>query len=137
MNSKKLWKGYFWLLLLLNGMSIYGYVIARKGALAAGISVGSELKLFHFVISIMGLVGVYGFAFSKGIYSKNIWRGVLFALIASLLFGLYDTITSDISISQFTASSLALVILFMLLYLPQYLALFLYGWKSDLLWDSI
>jgi len=115
MKNKKIgWKIYFFILSFL--LLIAYFDIFRSGA-----------TLFDFVdviISLIALLGLFGYSFQRKIYNVRLWRTWLL-------------LTHTVGVAQIQIKlSLVEYMLTMLIILPEYIALFLYGYKSPNFWKA-
>ena len=134
---QRLWKIYFWILLLLV---IAKYVVTLSFLDFAKI----EWESADFVLIILlvaRFVGLYGFVFSEPIGRPTLWQ-VIFVLI--LFFDLryfthnsffdYAKISTEFRTVGMNALAIGLIVFGYLLMFPQWLALYLYGFKRKNLW---
>jgi len=127
MKNKKIgWKIYFFILSFL--LLIAYFDIFRSGA-----------TLFDFVdviISLIALLGLFGYSFQRKIYNVRLWRTWLFVIVIwDVVYNLLLTHTVGVAQIQIKLS-LVEYMLTMLIILPEYIALFLYGYKSPNFWKA-
>ena len=85
---------------------------------------------------LVTLIGVFGFAYSKSILSKRLWQIWLPMIILLRDAVLHAQGFWDES-SGYGTLFLTLVTLFAVIFaLPEYLAIYYYGYRSDPLWES-
>ncbi len=117
-----LWKIYFVILTLIY---IAGYVFALM----------AKPGLFQYidiVPSLLGLLGLFGYAFHKAILKPMVWK-VVFVLV--LVWNLYyNGYLGWLDIVTINGLSITLFVLAFLILVPNFLALFLYGFKSADIW---
>jgi len=114
------WKIYFILIFMLSFLSILDQNI-------------SEIKIYEFIdilISLVGIIGLFGFVFSHPILFQTFWKLVF------IIFLFWDIIISMLYFDEiFNESGFLLKIFFFILIVPEYVALYLYGYKSKEIWD--
>ena len=119
-----LWKIYAWFLAFLLAVG-YGVLIWE----------GIEVRdIVDMLISLVALIGVFGYAYKRKIISEDLWRVWFFVIIGWDIF--YNLVLEDFTeFSEFTTIEISIVIIIMLiLIIPEYIALFLYGFRSEALW---
>lgn len=84
---------------------------------------------------IFSLVGVFGFAFSRTILNRRLWQIWLPGVV------IWDSavLTEEYLHEPMAVDSwfiLAYVLVGVILVLPEYVALYLYGYRSNLLWPT-
>lgn len=120
------WKIYFSILLFLYAIYV-----------AAVIWFSEEMELgivdyIDFIFAMFALVGVFGFAFKKVVLGESVWKVYLPFLI------LWDISYSALQDEWVVGEELMYVImalgLMALILIPQYVAIFRYGFRSKQLW---
>jgi hypothetical protein len=115
------WKIYFFILVgLLTAM----YVLTFSTCAAA---------VYHYadiLITLVTLIGIYGYAFRKPLVSRNFWK---------LWFGfflLWDFLFNFVLPGWYWGELFDRLVLvaFLAMLIPAYLALYLYSFRSDTLW---
>ena len=125
--SKTKWKVFFWVILVLELVSIGFIFIDSEGTV---LEIVTELIIYPIIV-----IGIYGFAYDKRIMFRKLW---IFMIPVGLAFDIYSYYTLDWNFGSpeemyFTAGlSLVIGIPFMFL---QYLALYKYGSKSPEIWQ--
>lgn len=132
----KFWKIYFWLLVGMYILAVAGYIFARSHPSLQHIPQNHIGEAFSVITIIGALAGVYGYSYRKVILTSNAWKVIFLFVIAVDIYGLSRVFTDDIELPPFTTGAVVRMVLGQLIMLPQYIALFLYGWKSHKLWDS-
>ena len=131
------WKVYFWFTTLLLGAST-GVLIADSLEILPLENEDSLLDepwtwldSLNIVVSWIGIVGLFGFAYKKIIGEQDFWkRWFVFTLIFDISYEVYVE-----SLEGFTTEVIWFYILVYSLSIPYYVALYLYGYKSDSLWN--
>ncbi len=85
-------------------------------------------------VSIIALIGVYGFAFRIRLISYWIWR--VWLLVVLGWNGYYNFYDALISVPEYSPFILTGMVLAFVVLVPEYIALFLYGFRSSSLWDK-
>src|SRR4029450_2949851 len=134
---QRLWKIYFWILRLLV---IAKYVVTLSFLDFAKIQWESA-DFVLIILLVARFVGLYGFVFSEPIGRPVVWQ-VIFVVI--LFFDLsyfthnsladYAKIPTEFRMIGMKAATIGLVVLVNLFMFPQWLALYLYGFKCKNLW---
>lgn len=131
----KFWKIYYWLLVGLYALSIFGYIFARSLPALQYIPQDHIGEAFSALAIIGALTGVYGYSYRKIILNNNIWKVILLFVIAVDIYSFSKVFAVDVELPSFTSGAIASMALVQLIMLPQYIALFLYGWKSYDIWE--
>lgn len=131
------WKIYFWIGTLLLGASTGLLIADTLGILTLedGDSLFEEswtwLDSLSILITWVGIVGFFGFVYKKTIGEQNFWkRWFVFTLIFDISYEVYTNYTEG-----FVAEEVWIYILACAFGIPFYIALYLYGYKSDSLWN--
>jgi len=118
------WKIYA---ILLTVILVTAYVIVFVGG----------VQTLHYVdlpISIIALVGLYGFAFQVKLVNIWIWRVWLGIVVAwDMYYNFYDAISSA---PEFSPLIIGGIVVAIGIIIPEYIALFLYGFRSHSIWDK-
>ena len=123
------WKIYFCCLTLLLAAL---YVLTFAYFLPNSSASMNIAHYFDLPISIAALVGLYGYAFRKRIGHPNFWKVWLVVIVLWDMF--YNLV-----LSGWTHLARVDMIIFLLVYgilLPEYFALYMYGFRSDELWQD-
>lgn len=124
MTSRLFWKIYFWFLLVVVGFLFGGFLVQGL----------DMIKLLDFPISLASLAGLYGFAYQKGIGVSLFWKAWLPVVI------LWDLTTNFFWSGVFGfhgldwVETVAVVGVFYGIFTAEYVALFLYGYRSEQIW---
>lgn len=123
------WKIYFCsLTLLLAALYVLSFTYFLPNA-------SPSMKIAHYLdlpISVIALVGLYGYAFRKRIVHPNFWKVWLVVIVLWDMF--YNLV-----LSGWTHLELPDMAVFFLAYgilLPEYFALYMYGFRSEELWQK-
>ena len=123
------WKIYFYCLTLLL-VSLY---VLTFTYLLPDTSAAMKIALYvDLPISIVALVGLYGYAFRKRIGHPNFWKVWLVVVVLWDMF--YNLVLSGwthLELQDMIAFLLAYGILF-----PEYFAIYMYGFRSGELWQN-
>lgn len=123
------WKIYFCcltLLLVTLYVLTFAYFLPNSSA---------SMNIAHYLdlpISIVALVGLYGYAFRKRIGHPNLWKVWLVIIVLWDMF--YNLV-----LSGWTHLELVDMVIFLLVYgilFPEYFALYMYGFRSGELWQK-
>ncbi len=113
------WKIYFWLLSLLL---FAAYVIIAIDGLTV-------FDVMDIPISIIALIGLYGFAFKKKIFVKEFWKLWAFVIVLwDISYNFFLATYPDVS--KFETAMVLLILL------PEYVALSLYAYFPTTLWKE-
>ena len=118
--TKFWWKTYFWLVAGLLVVDVVRFPLHYSETLELTDIVDYGTWLFS-------LIGLFGFAYSKIILSKRLWQ-VLLPIVV-----LWDI---RIWINLYAYESVGVAVVAGILILPEYLALYFYGYRSNPLWAS-
>jgi len=121
------WKAYFWLVVVLVIATV---ILQFQFGQMPGPS-----DFFDYGVWLFSMVGVFGFAYSKLIVGKRLWQVWLPVVL------IWDI---GLMAKQYVFEPMEMEPWFMvvvlviggILVLPEYLALYLYGYRSDSLWSS-
>ena len=130
MKNKKIgWKLYSVIFSLLLLFAYYDFILK-------GITIYDFADI---VISLTALTGLFGYTFTKKIYSQALWRIWLFVIVIwDLFYNLY--LTAILGVAQGVAQggdkiNITEVLIAFIFIFPEYVALYLYGYKSTALWE--
>lgn len=124
MRGQILWKIYLWFLVVVVG-ALYGASI-REGL--------NVVRILDIPVTLISLAGVFGFAYRKSIWTSAFWKiwlplVIVWDIFANFVWGgksqMRDLGLIDI---VFVAA------VFYAVFLPGYIALFLYGFHSEKVW---
>lgn len=120
------WKLFFWISLLLTLMGVPGLAVTKGLTL---------LDYADFILSVMAVVGLYGFAYYKRIGNVVFWRYFFYAtLIETLVFSLMFPL---LGVPRYGAKTLNYWYFFEIAYSLLILsALHRYAYRSALVWKS-
>jgi hypothetical protein len=131
------WKIYFWFITLLFG-HLTGSLIADSLGILPLDEEGpildepwGWLDWLSLLIAWIGIVGLFGFSYKKAIGEQNFWkRWFIFILVFDISYAIYEHYPKG-----FVAEEVWLDILGYSIPVPIYIALYLYGYKSEELWN--
>lgn len=121
------YKVYMWLQLIIVGYFSYDLFFLNTA------------KIYDYIdlpFTILGLVGLFGYVYKKTIFNAIIWKWSFLIII------LWDTLYGIFLYDYHPINSLSIgfkigVTIFIYVYLlPYYIALYLYGYKSDRIWNN-
>lgn len=116
------WKIYFF---ILTGLLLVLYAITFSGPLEG------VLHYLDVPISMVALLGIYGYAFKRPIGHYNLWKIWFFVIV--LWDGFYNLIPFKAAVFQ--PSDLVAILIGYGIIIPGYVALYLYGFRSQSLWE--
>jgi hypothetical protein len=125
------------------GWKVYFVVFSIVLLFAYYDSISSGITIYDFadiVISLIALIGFFGYSFNKPIHKQKLWRIWLFViLIWDLFYNLY--LTAILGVAQGVAQggesfTITEALISLILIFPEYVALYLYGYKSTALWEN-
>ena len=135
------WKIYFWIYILLTVVGTVLIAAAFLGILfpqEAG-SLFDEpwtwLDWLNMVLPVISIFGLFGLAYQKTIGKQSFWKWwFVFILIFDTSYTVHEYLTGvyDTEGMQFVTISYSLLVVFLI---PYYVALLLYGYKSEELWN--
>jgi hypothetical protein len=121
------WKVYFCLAAL--------FAVASIWVVAGGEQAVSAIDVADFGWWTISLVGVFGFAFSKAIGRSEVWKVWLpLAVIWELGIFAYDYVYESERLDLWLTVLVVLTVA--VLIIPQYVALYLYAYRSEPLWKN-
>lgn len=120
------WKIYFILLLIIYFMSYMGYEEMRLW------------ELIDLVLFITSMIGLYGFSWSRKLFTPQFWKSFI---IASIIWNTgynyfipLPAFIDEIINSEMSQASLATLSL--IPYIPCLIGVYLYGFKRPALWED-
>jgi hypothetical protein len=121
------WKLYFWLMVgLLIGVVFLN--LDYQESMTA-------VDFIYYATWLFSLVGVFGLAYSKVFLHKRVWQVWLPMVIAwDIGLEIYDYIQDPTELDPLAVAFIG--VFFVILIVPEYVALYLYGYRSDLLWSK-
>jgi hypothetical protein len=131
---KKLgWKIYFWIIAVLTVLALAFQVAGSLGVeLLADEPLGA-LDAVSYAIAAVTLVGVFGFAYSKALLQRRLWQAWLpVVVLADIYFFGYEVLYPELGD---LIGMITVVVFYAILSVPQYIALYLYGFRSSELWE--
>jgi hypothetical protein len=131
------WKIYFWfitpLMVLVTAITLagsLGFLLLDEWAPTFE-EYWNWLDWLSLLITWVGIVGLFGFAYKKVLGEQNFWkRWFIFNLIFEISYAVFEYFPEE-----FVAEDVWSAVLGYSLFLPYYIALYLYGYKSDSLWN--
>lgn len=94
----------------------------------------TTIDYIDYCFAMFALVGMFGFSFKKTVLNPTVWRFYLpFIILWDIGYTFTRPIKSDDGLSMYHFVALAFMIVILL---PLYIALFLYGFRSHLLWST-
>jgi hypothetical protein len=120
------WKIYF---IILSFLLLIAYFdIISKGS--------TFFDYLDIIISLIALLGLFGYSFRKQIFEMRLWQTWLFVIVNwDILYNLVLTHTLGVAQNNIKLGFIEYIIsVFMVL--PEYIALYLYGFKSSDLWKD-
>lgn len=126
-NRKVWWKIYLWLMVVLL-VVVVGFDVYDKNP-------PSAIDILDYLTWIFSLVGVFGFAYNRAILSQDLWRVWLPVVIAwDVWIAAREYYSEPIDLDLVTLVILSIII--GALALPEYVALFFYGYRSQQIWKT-
>ncbi|MCU7920517.1 MAG: hypothetical protein KZQ95_19500 [Candidatus Thiodiazotropha sp. (ex Epidulcina cf. delphinae)] len=121
-----IWKIYFFVLLLLYAIYVAAAILYPEVM---------RLEIVDYIdlgFAMLALLGVFGYAFKKAVLNQSVWKVYLLFII---LWDISFTVLRDewIGGEDLMYEILSLVIMALIL-IPQYVAIFRYGFRSKQLW---
>jgi hypothetical protein len=122
-----IWKIYFFILSLLYTAYMVAAILYPEAMEL------ESIDYFDLGFALLALVGVFGYAFRRTVLSKNVWKLYLpFIILWDIGFA---TLRNEwIGGKDLMYEIMALIIIVLTL-IPQYVALFRYGFRSAQLWE--
>lgn len=130
---KKLgWKIYFWIIVVLMAAALGTQLAGTLGVEMFADEDLDVLDTISYAISALSLVGVFGYAYSKPLLQPRLWQLWLpIALLADIYFFGYEVLYPELDEPM---SAVAVIVFYAIFAVPQYVALYLYGFRSKELW---
>ena len=121
------WKIFFWLFTPLMLITIFGILFIEN------LNALDYIDVFIFLLTLLGL---YGYAFSKKIATRAVWKVVFYTFIIWSVF--YEAISPFIlNIPQYgVAAEIDMWLLLNIIYLPLFISLYFYSFKSEHIWKQ-
>ena len=117
LNKKSyLWKAYFVIDLLI-------FVFTQFNILQSNISL---ISVIYLPITILGLLAVYSFAFSKKVFNLVVWKAIFLIILVKLFVTIYRAFT----MTNVIAVSLLFLIFIVIISLPELYAAYKLSFKS-------
>lgn len=121
-----LWKIYFWIIIVLMSLSYFDTFML-------GMSIAD---IFDIPITLISTIAFFGYVYKKPFLNSLFWKRWFYIMITwDVFYGVlildYSEF-SNISISE----AFAMVMIGLVLILPLYIAIYLYGYKSIELWEK-
>lgn len=126
MKTNIFWKIYFWFLLAIVGFLFGGFLVQGL----------DMIKILDFPISLVSLAGLFGYAYHKGIGVSLFWKAwlpVVFVWDVSTNF-LWDGVFGFYGLDWVEVT--ALIAVFYGIFMAEYVALYLYGYRSGKIWEK-
>ena len=115
-------------------LSVVGVVLRSASPNSLSTEVDNYAMVVQIFISIGCVIGVYVYSFKKQILNPVMWKGVLVISLFAFLFSAVRWFMLSAQIPNITIMFYVYIIIAQLLFLPQYIAVYLYGWKSNEIW---
>src|SRR3989338_2047058 len=118
------WKIYFWFLLVVVGFLFVGFLVREL----------DMIKLLDFPVSLVSLAGLFGYAYQKSIGESRFWKAwlpVVFVWDVSTNF-LWNGVFGFHGLDRLEV--IAVIAVFYAIFMAEYIALFLYGFRSEAIW---
>ena len=133
---ERFWKLYIWLLVFIYTMAFVGSLMSTVFVETSQTLPNHVFWVLYTFVSFISLAGIYGYYSKKAILNKTLWRLVFAFLVASLLHTLYVYSHIQSELPHITTSKLVYMALMQLIFIPQYYAIYKYGWGSGTLWEG-
>jgi len=125
-KRSKWWKNYFYLLV---AITVLGFIEILFNE-AAGIT-----EAIYYPLSIIGLIGLYGYVFSKKILHRSFWLYFIAIYLAATI-AYYFVTDIDMSAGMTPEEYIFVNIFSWAISLPGYIGIMLYGLPSNKLWNN-
>ena len=126
-----IWIIYFWLMALLVGLSAIGRVYLFFTA-----EIVTVYDLVESLISLIAVVGLYGFVYQKPIAARTFWKFVWILLLLTWIWSFFAAKNTEM-IEKFGLAKGALIIILIAgLAVPSLIGLYLYSFRSVALWNK-
>lgn len=120
------WKLYFGFMILLTLLGFLGFASMENAGFPEIISIALTIPAF---------LAFYGYVYSKKIFTREVWP-VNFAIQLAWGIAYYFVTDADLSAGMDSTTFLVSQGIVWIISIPYYLALLLYGFKSNPLWDD-
>ncbi len=119
------WKIYFGFLLILSIPSYTHYGLPRHWG------------VIDFIIYILATIGLFGFCWSKKIFTKNFWKILLpICIIWNIFYQYFIPLMPEVAKLSPKIPRVVLATIIWIPYIPLVIALYLYGFKNTELWGK-
>jgi hypothetical protein len=122
---KKFFKFYFWLIVLLFSTAVWLDVTDGESLII--------VDFFDYLFWVLAIIGIFGFCYSKKILNSIFWKLFLPFIILWDIYVIHYEIFNDPEImsNEYGSSFIVfMVFLFLLISLPGYIVIYLYGYKN-------
>ena len=121
------YKLYFWISLILFGVLSIDIYFLREAQIN---------DYINLPLSLIGFVGLFGYVYKRAILNVTIWKIIFFTIIVGEIFYIFflqeAQPTTDINVGV----KVVIIVFLFCLSLPYYVALYLYGFKSNNIWNK-
>lgn len=126
----KIWIVYFWFIAILVAISAIGriYLFAKRDAVTI-------FDLIESLISLVAIVGLYGFAYQMPLVSSLFWKMIWFLLLMTWLWSLFGAKNVEMIEKIGMANGTAVIALTSAIGIPTLVGLLFYSFRSDSLWN--
>ncbi len=126
-----IWTIYFWLMALLVGASAIGrvYLFFTR-------EIVTVYDLIESLISLIAIVGLYGFAYQTPIITPIFWKIVWIALLLTWVWSLFGAKNVELIEKVGLAKGAAIISLISMLGIPTLVGLCIYSFRSATLWNK-
>jgi hypothetical protein len=117
-----------------RGWKVYCVVLGVTLALIYAVVLTANFRRLHIVdlaITWASFAGLYGYAFQKRVAWRSVWRVQCFLLPAWDLFFNFYLSPKDLGVAGMVE-----VLMLMLFFVPEYWALWAYGYRSPRIWNT-
>jgi len=125
-KRSKWWRYYFYFLVALTALGFTEIFFNE----AAGIT-----EAIYYPLSVVGLIGLYGYVFSKKILHRTFWLYFIAIYLAATI-AYYFVTDIDMSAGMTPEEYIYVNIFSWLISLPGYIGILLYGLPSNKLWNN-
>jgi hypothetical protein len=122
---------------------VYSVVLALFLLPAYSVIMKASPGIFDYVdmiVSVGALMGFIGFAYEFRIISMSLWKFYFFLVIGwDVFYNIFISMIFDLAVhlpNEEKTSWIGVAVSFALI-VPEYVALFLYGFKSEPLWEGV
>ena len=124
------WKSYFWLLLSFSlitlGFDVHGLFYERYPEVS---------DVFATVIALIGIAGVFGYVYKRPLLDIRFWKLILYINLLTVFFTVYIIYVSYEGATEYKIEGTLLLTAMLIIMLPETIALYLYSFKSNHLWQ--